>query len=106
MALHIRAFRKLKGVRFLGEARCFWLYALLSRIHRPLHDTTAAAIRSLFKHCSELRVAYAEEWHSAPERRAELEAQKVLPRLNLLYVISGVYFGQDEKMTGLMELSS
>ena len=89
----------------VSDVRCYWLYALLSRIHRPLHDSSAAILRSLFKHCSHLRASYAKKWSAmSGEGQKQLADSGILSRLNLLIVLSGVYFGQDEKMCGIVEL--
>jgi len=103
---HIGGFLKLRKLEEVTDIRCYWLYALLTRIHRPLHDTTAAAVRSLFKHCTHFRARCAHLMTSGSEQElTPVDVTSVLPRINLLYAISGVYFGQDEKMTGIVDLN-
>eukprot|EP00210_Caulerpa_lentillifera_P001393 g1340.t1 len=97
---HISEFLKTDEI---SDQRCFWLYALLSRIHLPLHDTTAALMRSLFIHCSNLRSRYAADQISNEDL---LDSDSTLPRLNLLLAISGVYFGQDEKLSGIIDIDN
>lgn len=80
------------------DLRCFWLYALLAKIERPLHDTTAAAMRSLFKYCSNLRASIGNK------PRKGWAVDSILPQLNLLIIITGIYFSQDEKMNGIIDI--
>ena len=65
----------------LTSQRTFWIYALLSRIEKPLHKDAVFLIRKLYKNCSKLRSLIKEDDVS-------------LPDLNLLITITGIYFGQ------------
>lgn len=66
----------------LSAQRTAWLFALLSRLERPIHRDDAATLFGLLKHVTQLR-------HKMnPERREELA------RFNLLICILGLYFEQ------------
>lgn len=97
LKFHISEFLKLK-LKEISDIRWFWLYALLSRIHRPLHDTTSAAVRSLFLHCSELRSDFSNQVLTGHF------SDDTLPQINLILSISGVYFGQDEVLSGIVDI--
>lgn len=103
-----------------------WLYALLARIEKPLHKDSSAVIRSLCKHCIELRflvVEYCMHIRGSNSNSSDASAanvigvsdsnqstttiadtdnvtaaedyyKKLVSMLNILILISGVYFGQ------------
>lgn len=75
--------------------RAMWLYALLAKIHRPLHPEVLAAIRLLLRYCAEKR---------ANLKEGSNDTAELLPRLNLLIAISGGYFGQDEQMAAMFDI--
>ena len=61
----------------LSHNRALWLYALLARLHKPLHRDTCAVLRQLVKRLLALREATAEP-----------------AALNALLVLAGRYFDQ------------
>lgn len=72
-----------------------WIYALLARIHKPLVPETTALMHTLLHFCF--------------RKRVEIDESKVgetLPILNILIVILGVYFGQDETYAGIVDVGS
>ena len=78
-----------------------WLYALLARLEKPLHQDMAAVIRQLFRRCCALRAglnsseaARCSSRSSSDELSPEDETNLAL--LNTLIVITGSYFGQGE----------
>jgi survival of motor neuron protein-interacting protein 1 len=71
--------------------RAQWLFALASRLEKPCHAEVAAAFRALLRHCCKLRAAVAQA------------ADPVLPQLNVLIVIAGAYFAQDEELCSLVD---
>ncbi|CAD7702208.1 unnamed protein product [Ostreobium quekettii] len=93
---HIHDLVQAKG-REVTELRALWLYALLAKIHTPLHPEVLAAVRALFRHCAERRVCVAD---------GSQEERDMLPRLNLLIAVSGLYFGQDEEMAGVVDVEN
>eukprot|EP00981_Chlorochromonas_danica_P011217 scaffold3817_cov177-Ochromonas_danica.AAC.5 len=69
-----------------------WLYALLSRLEKPLHRDVVAALRTLYRWLCTRRLAL----HTATETAALADGEEVA-RLNLLAVLVGYYFGQGEQ---------
>ena len=59
------------------------LFALSLRLENPLRADSAAAYRSLLRHCLSLRAALSDVY------------DPLLPHLNIMIVVSGAYFGQD-----------
>lgn len=66
----------------LTDARARWLYAILARLEKPLHRDVLAVLRRLVKRLLVLRAALADTDHPC------------LPKLQLLIVVAGLYFGQ------------
>lgn len=79
----------------LNRLQALWIYALMARVHRPLNDETTASLRSLLQHCTRQRVSLLDS-----------EAQTALPFINILILLSGVFFGQDETYAGMIEVGS
>lgn len=73
----------------LSELCGQWLYALLSRLEKPLHRDVVAALRTLYRWLCTRRLAL----HTAVTAHADEE----VARLNLLAVLVGYYFGQGEQ---------
>lgn len=67
------------------------VYALSARIELPLHADTAAAYRALLRKCRELRAGV-----TVPQ-------DPLLPHLNVLIVLAGGFFRQDEELSALWE---
>jgi gem associated protein 2 len=67
------------------------LYALSARVEKPLHGSTAAAYRALLRRCC--------EWRAETKERFD----PLLPHLNVLIVLAGAYFGQDESLSALFD---
>ena len=74
----------------LTKARSKWIYSILARIEKPLHQDSSAMIRQLYRRCSFLR--------STLSIISEFFDQE-LACLNVLITISGSYFGQGEDYT-------
>eukprot|EP00898_Chlorokybus_atmophyticus_P007896 jgi/Chlat1/8107/Chrsp75S07568 len=67
----------------LTPHRASWLFALCARLDMPIDASTAAALRSLLRHCATLRAD-----QGVP--------RDMLPHLNILIAVAGKYFAQDE----------
>lgn len=67
-----------------------WIYALLTRVEKPLHRDVVAALRQLFRKCCKLRADLVEENNET--------FSETLASLNLLIAITGNYFGQNEAL--------
>ena len=75
-----------EGAEKITEKRARWIFALSAALEKPIHAETAALFRSLFRLCCSLRADL-----SGP-------SDSSLPLLNMLIVISGGHFGQDESI--------
>jgi survival of motor neuron protein-interacting protein 1 len=75
----------------LPLARAQWLFALAARLEKPLHADLAAAFRGLLRHCAALRAGLGGG------------GDPLLARLNVLIVVAGAYFGQDERMSRVVD---
>jgi len=73
--------------------RAQWLFALAARLEKPLHPDLSAGFRALLRHCSKLR--------SGLQRQED----PLLPQLNVLIVVAGAYFGQDEQLCKMVDSS-
>ena len=71
----------------ITEKRARWIFSLSALLEKPIHAETAAMFRGLFRKCSVMRA----DLISGPE-------DPLLPLLNMLVIISGGYFGQDESL--------
>lgn len=69
-----------------------WLYGLLARLEKPLHNDTAALVRDIYRRCCALRAALEPEKVSFPTS---------LAAVNVLISITGCYFGQGEEYARL-----
>lgn len=67
-----------------------WIYALLTRVEKPLHRDIVAALRQLFRKCCKLRAELIEDNNET--------FSETLASLNLLIAITGNYFGQNEAL--------
>eukprot|EP01033_Poteriospumella_lacustris_P004499 gene4499-3216_t len=67
-----------------------WIYALLTRVEKPLHRDVVAALRQLFRRCCKLRAELIEDNNET--------FSETLASLNLLIAITGNYFGQNEAL--------
>ena len=76
--------KKIEQDQLLDISDASGLYALSARLERPLHGDMAAVYRGILRRCC--------EWRSGVEDRYD----PLLPHLNILIVIAGAYFGQDE----------
>lgn len=74
----------------LPSAASEWIYALLTRVEKPLHRDVVAALRQLFRKCCKLRAGLIDENNEAFDDS--------LASLNLLIAITGNYFGQNETL--------
>lgn len=73
--------------------RAQWLFALAARLEKPCHPEVAAAFRAVLRHCCKLR------------SMVSAESDPVLPKLNVLIVMAGAYFAQDEKLCCIVDSS-
>lgn len=73
--------------------RAQWLFALAARLEKPCHPEVAAAFRAVLRHCCKLRSAVA------------AETDPMLPKLNVLIVMAGAYFAQDEQLCCIVDSS-
>lgn len=79
----------------ITAVRAVWLYGLLARIHKPVVPETTSSMHTLLQFCFKKRVEIDEN-----------EVCEVLPILNILVLILGVYFGQDETYAGIVDVGS
>ena len=98
------------------------LYALSARIEKPLHAGTCALYRELLRLCAAQRAALAAPTATgaaaaagpaaaggvAGEAAADIAAtaaaaSPLLPHLNILIIIAGAYFGQDEGLASMWD---
>ncbi len=80
--------------RFLTSNRGMWLYALLSRLEKPLYRDTVAHLRQLLRVCCHQRRLLAEDANLAANEHCRLAD------LNTIISICGLYFGQSECCRG------
>lgn len=80
---------KVQGSSLLQEQDAMWLYGLLARLEKPVDASVSASMQALYRHLVHLRA-------KAPDRLAQ-----ELPWLNILIVIVGACFGQDEHLAPL-----
>ncbi|WIA29016.1 hypothetical protein OEZ86_011533 [Tetradesmus obliquus] len=66
--------------------RAQWLFALAARLEKPCHPQVAAALRAVLRHCCKLRGVVSQA------------GDPLLPKLNVLIVMAGAYFAQDEEL--------
>lgn len=87
-----------------GPLRGQWLFALAARLEKPIHADVSAAFRALLRKCCVLRAALAAA-ASDGEAAAGAAARHspALARLNVLIVVAGAYFGQDEQLSQLVD---
>lgn len=76
----------------LSTTACEWIYALLTRVEKPLHRDAVAALRQLFRRCCKLRTQLTTFEIGTPM------FEESLASLNLMIAITGNYFGQDESL--------
>jgi hypothetical protein len=89
------------------------LYALSARIEKPLHAGTCALYRELLRRCAARRAALgaaaaaattaANEPGAAADAAHAVEADPLLPHLNILIISAGAYFGQDEELATMWD---
>lgn len=89
LRLHIR---QLEGMtlRALTPLRCQWLFALASKLEKPIHGETAASFRSMLRHFA--------SWRSTVTSQDDA----MLPYMNVMISIAGAYFGQDEQLARIV----
>lgn len=93
---HIRWAKKAKEV---DEVHTQWLYALLSRLDKPIDADMASALRSLLRRLAEDRCRLVRSPSCACACRSswpvqESQQDQALPALNILITIIAKYFGQ------------
>lgn len=75
----------------LSSSTSEWIYALLTRVEKPLHRDVVASLRQLFRRCCKLRAQLVvDEGNPAFDES--------LASLNLIIAITGNYFGQNESI--------
>jgi survival of motor neuron protein-interacting protein 1 len=73
--------------------RAQWLFALAARLEKPCHPEVAAAFRAVLRHCCKLRALVSGA------------SDPMLPKLNVLIVMAGAYFAQDEQLCSVVDSS-
>jgi hypothetical protein len=74
-----------------------WMYSLLARLEKPLHQDTAALVRDLYRLCCQHR-----------DKLSKLDtgnSDEALAAVNTLVVICGSYFGQGEDFVSSVSFS-
>lgn len=71
--------------------RAQWLFALAARLEKPCTPDVAAGFRALLRHCCRLRAGLTNV------------ADPLLPALNVLIVVAGAYFAQDEQLCSVVD---
>lgn len=79
--------------RQLSSSRGKWLYSLLAKLEKPLHQDISALMRQLYRRCSILRY----DLTNNNNNNNKLTFDDQLAVLNLLISITGSYFGQGEE---------
>jgi survival of motor neuron protein-interacting protein 1 len=77
----------------VGPQAAARLYALSARVERPLHADTCALYRQLLRACAGQRAALGKDGAADPR----------LPHLNILLVLAGAFFGQDEELAAMWD---
>ncbi|PRW56469.1 Gem-associated 2 [Chlorella sorokiniana] len=85
------AIRQVVREEQLDPAAAALLYALSARIEKPLHAGTCALYRQLLRLCASQRAALGSA------------ADPSLPHLNIMIVIAGAYFAQDEELATMWD---
>lgn len=73
--------------------RAQWLFALAARLEKPCHSEVAAGFRAVLRHCCKLR------------SMVDAASDPLLPKLNVLIVMAGAYFAQDEQLCCIVDSS-
>jgi survival of motor neuron protein-interacting protein 1 len=71
----------------MSYQRSLWIYALLARLEKPLHRNESALLRTILRTCCQLRAECTKEDEDDGKT-------SVLPLLNVLIVIVGIYYEQ------------
>ncbi len=79
----------------ISESRSQWIYALLVMLEQPVYQDTVALLRQLYRKCCNMRSML----HNKKDINgsADEDIEKQLASMNLLIVLTGVYFGQGEE---------
>ena len=117
--LHSAVRQAVRGEGALTPEAAAQLYALSARIEKPLHAGTCALYRELLRKCAARRAALgaaapaaavaaaaAVQPGGAADAAEAVEAaaaDPLLPHLNILIVIAGAYFGQDEELATMWD---
>merc|ERR1711957_1110351 len=86
------------------ETRGRWIYALLSRLEKPLHWDETSMLRGLLRTLCRLRTDM--DLDENKEMENLLVQKKSLSMLNVLITVIGIYFEQGEGADYLMSFSS
>jgi survival of motor neuron protein-interacting protein 1 len=91
----------------MSYQRALWIYALLARLEKPLHRNESALLRTILRTCCQLRAECTTttvEGGTAEAHSSDNTA--LLPLLNVLIVIVGIYYEQGPQVMSLSSSSS
>lgn len=83
--------------------RAAWIYALLSRLERPIHRDDAVTLYSLLKKMTALREKMKVVDDDRQQPNVQSSEQRDLATLNVLIAIVGIYFEQGGGYANVME---
>mmetsp|Transcript_6122 Transcript_6122/g.7116 ORF Transcript_6122/g.7116 Transcript_6122/m.7116 type:complete len:362 (+) Transcript_6122:73-1158(+) len=86
------------------ESRGRWIYALLSRLEKPLHWNETSMLRGLLRNLCQLRADMDLDERLGIQK--DLVRSKTLSILNVLIVVMGVYFEQGGGADYLMDVNT
>ena len=81
----------------ISTSRSQWIYALLVMLEQPVYQDTVALLRQLYRKCCNMRsVLRSKKDVNGDTNCTSTYIEKKLASMNLLIVLTGLYFGQGE----------
>jgi hypothetical protein len=82
----------------MTRSQAQWLYALLTRLEKPIHRDTESLIRQLYRRCCQLRkdLSLRQSAMDMVSEADRLGLDQSVAELNMMIAITGKYFGQGE----------
>mmetsp|Transcript_7333 Transcript_7333/g.11159 ORF Transcript_7333/g.11159 Transcript_7333/m.11159 type:complete len:386 (+) Transcript_7333:77-1234(+) len=102
------------GEYTMSKARGKWIYALLSRLEKPLHRDEASSLSTLLRELCRLRSELRFDEQAAQDNSngsngivfGDSSQKDVLATLNTLIIIVGIYFEQCSSLDSIMKVKS
>lgn len=79
----------------ISRNQAMWCYTLMARLLKPCSPDVSSTLLLLLNFCKRIRAGVVVTNESS---------KQVLPLANLLIVLCGIYFGQDETMAGVIDI--